>query len=192
MFIDMTGFTSRTSKSSRDQLRKTLEEFETVVKPVVKDFGGRVIKGMGDAYLVTFRSPTNSILCGLEIQKKLKERNERVDKEEEFTASIGVSSGEVYERGGDIFGEAVNLASRIQSKAGAGDILFGDSVYHAMNKNEIKYSSIGKKSFKGIKEKIKVYEVHRDKVGFFRKIWRFIKRYKWWIIGILIFWIIAS
>lgn len=188
MFIDMSGFTSKTSVSSREELKKTLEEFEDLVLPIVKDHGGKIIKGMGDAYLITFHSPTNSIICGNEIQRKIKERNETVGIKEKFEASIGVSSGEVYERGGDIFGEPVNLASRIQSKANPGEILFGDSVYHAMNKNEIGYSSIGKHSLKGIGEKVQIYKVHGKKKG--RRsggIWSFIKRRKWWIIGILVF-----
>jgi len=116
----------------------------------------------------------------------------QVEKKEKFNASIGVSSGEVYERGGDIFGEAVNLASRIQSQASSGEILFGDSVYHAMNKNEIKYNSLGSRSLKGITGKTKIYEVYEGKLGLLRRIWRFIKKWKWWIIGILIFWMIGS
>ncbi|MDP1729506.1 MAG: adenylate/guanylate cyclase domain-containing protein [archaeon] len=193
LFIDMAGYTYKTSKLSRNELKKVLEEFESVVSPVIKNFGGRIIKGMGDAYLVTFHSPTNSILCGTEIQKRLKERNERVNENEKFEARIGISSGEVYERGADIFGEPVNIASRIQSKAKPGDILFGESVYYAMNKNEIKYHPIGKHSLKGIDEKIGIYQVKTKNRGFFSRIKSFFSRYKWWIIVILlIFFILAA
>jgi len=194
MFIDMAGYTSKSSKLSRKELQDTLEEFEKTVTPVVKNFGGRIIKGMGDAYLITFHSPTNSILCAVEIQKRIKERNESVDEKENFEARVGISSGEVYERGGDIFGTPVNLASRIQTQATPGEILFGESVYHAMNKNEIKYSSLGKHSLKGIEDKIEIYSVEsKNKTRtIFRKIKDFIKRRKWWIIGLIILLLIIS
>lgn len=194
MFIDMAGYTSKSSKLSRQELQDTLEEFEKTVTPVIKNFGGKIIKGMGDAYLITFHSPTNSVLCASEIQKRIKERNQGLDEKEAFEARIGISSGEVYERGGDIFGTPVNLASRIQTKAMPGEILFGESVYHAMNKNEIKYSSLGKHSLKGIDDKVEIYSVETStKIrGFFSKMKSFIWRRKWWILGIIILLIILS
>jgi len=195
MFIDMAGYTSKTSKLSRAELKETLEEFEEVVKPVIKNFGGRVIKGMGDAYLITFHSPTNSLLASNEIQKRIKDRNESVDSEKRFEARIGLSSGEVYERGGDVFGTPVNLAARIQSKGKPGQILFGSSVYHAMNKNEIGYYPIGKYSLKGIDEKVQIYKVHKKKRGmggFFGGIKRFFSKYKWWILALFIFLILVG
>ena len=86
MFIDIAGYTGKTSKLSRSALKLLLEEFEGVVTPSIKNFGGKVIKGMGDAYLVTFHSPTNAVLCGTEVQKKIKQRNDRVPDYEQFQA----------------------------------------------------------------------------------------------------------
>lgn len=194
MFIDMAGYTSKSSKLSRKELQNILEEFEKTVAPVMKDFGGRIIKGMGDAYIITFHSPTNSVLCAVEIQKRIKERNTQISEKEKFEVRIGISSGEVYERGGDIFGTPVNLASRIQTQATPGEILFGESVYHAMNKNEVRYTSLGKHSLKGIEEKIEIYSVETKAKtrGIFRKIKDFIKRYKWWILAIIILFIIIA
>jgi len=196
MFIDMAGYTSKTSKLSRKELQEILEEFEAVVTPVIRNFGGRIIKEMGDAYLITFHSPTNSILCAIEIQKRIDDRNERVEPRERFETRIGVSSGEVYERGGDIFGTPVNMASRIESKAGAGQIYFGDSVYHAMNKNEIGYHSVGKYSLKGIDGKVKIYQVHMKKKGvggFWARVKTFMIVNKWWILaGLFLFIILAN
>lgn len=197
MFIDMAGYTAKTSKMPRKELQEILEEFEKVVKPSIENFGGKIIKGMGDAYLITFHSPTNSILCSMEIQKKISDRNEQIqDKSKKFHTRIGLSSGEVYERGGDIFGTPVNLASRIQSKGKSGDILFGESVYHSMNKNEINYHSIGKHSLKGINEKTGIYKVNMKKGGITKsrgRIKSFIIKYKWWIIiGLFIFLILVN
>jgi len=189
MFIDMKGWTSRTSSSSRAELKKTLDEFENIVFPVVKKFQGKIIKGLGDAFLISFESPTDSVLCGIQIQKAIKARNNEVSKKEGFTARVGIDAGEVYERGGDIFGEPVNLAARIQSVAKGGQVAFGESVYHAMNKNEISHTSIGKHKLKGINHKVNIYQAHeKRKLGLFARINSFFRRNKRkFIIALIIF-----
>lgn len=187
MFIDMKGWTSRTSKSSREELKKLLDEYENLVFPALKDHNGKVIKGLGDAYLIRFSSPTNAILCSLEIQKRIKQRNKEVPKKDRFVARVGIDSGEVYERGGDIFGEPVNLAARIQSVAKGGEVAFGESTLHAMNKNEIKYTSLGKHKLKGIDRKVHIYEAHeKSGAGFFNSIGLFFRRNKKKILVIII------
>jgi len=177
MFVDMKGFTSRTASSSRKELQKTLDEYENLVFPVFNKFGGKVIKGLGDAYLVSFSSPTNSVLCGLEIQNQIKERNKLVSRKDGFEARVGLSSGEVYERGGDIFGDSVNLASRVQGVAKGGQVAFSESVYHAMNKNEISFSSLGKHKLKGFDGKAQIYLAHdKQKLPRITRVRIFIRR----------------
>ena len=196
MFCDMKGFTSRTAASSRKELQKTLDEYENLVFPIFSRWSGKVIKGLGDAYLVSFSSPTNAVLCGIEIQNQISERNKKVPKKERFTARIGITSGEVYERGGDIFGEPVNLASRVQSVAKGGQVAFSESTYQAMNKNEISYSFIGKYKLKGIKEKTKIYLAReKGKKARLMRARAFVSRNKkWFILGFLfiLFLIIVS
>ncbi|MEK6885808.1 MAG: adenylate/guanylate cyclase domain-containing protein [Nanoarchaeota archaeon] len=184
MFVDMAGYTARTSKLSRKELQEVLEEFEKVIKPAVSSFGGKIIKGMGDAFLITFHSPTNSVLCGIEIQKRIEDRNQKPDTKEKFEARVGISSGEVYERGGDIFGEPVNLASRVQSLAEKGQVVFSNSTFHAMNKNEFSIISLGKKSLKGISDKTEIYLAHeKGKSSGVIKTKAFLGKLKrkWWI-----------
>ncbi len=183
MFIDIAGYTEKTSKLSRKDLKSLLEEFEGIVIPCVKHLGGKVVKGMGDAYLLTFHSPTNAVLCGAQIQKRIKERNERVQEKQRFEARAGVSSGEVYERGGDIFGEPVNLASRIQSSAPVGQVAFGDSTFHAMNKNELTYRSIGTKTFKGIQGDVRIFVVGEGPTNPLRSIFDQLTRPKYLLIA---------
>jgi class 3 adenylate cyclase len=197
MFIDMAGYTAKTAKLSRKELQDTLEEFEKVVKPVVKNFGGKIIKGMGDAFLITFHSPTNSVLCGIEIQKRIEDRNQNVGVKDKFEARVGVSSGEVYERGGDIFGEPVNIASRVQSLADAGQVIFSDSTFHAMNKNEFSIINLGKKALKGINEKKEIFLAHeKGKPAHRSKIKRFFKKFKskkvWIPLVIILFLLIVA
>jgi len=162
MFTDIKGFTDRTSKSSREQLNKMLELHEELICPFFNEFGGKIIKTIGDAFMVTFHSPTDAVLCGMKIQKELAKYNESIPEENRFEIRIAINTGEVAIRGNDIFGEAVNIASRLEGIAEAGDIFFTESVYLAMNKTEIPTAEVGYRHFKGIPEEIKVYKVLRE------------------------------
>jgi class 3 adenylate cyclase len=162
MFTDIKGFTERTSNSSRIELRKILAEHEALLRPVVEDFGGRVVKTVGDAFMVVFESPTNAVLCGIMIQERLRERNETLPPAEHLEVRVAVNAGEVVERDGDCFGDAVNIASRIEGITEVGEIYFTESVYLAMNKAEVPSSEVGQRRLKGIPEAIRVYSVIRD------------------------------
>lgn len=171
MFTDLKGFTSRTSQSSREQLHKMLETHEQIIEPIFKQFDGTVVKTIGDAFMVTFTSPTDAVLCGIEIQKILGEHNSDLEPSERLEVRIAINSGEVTIKGSDVFGEAVNIAARLEGIADAGDIYFTESVYLSMNKSEIPTAEVGHKHFKGIPEEIKVYKVLHEgrKKGIIRK-----------------------
>ena len=67
MFTDIKGFTSKTARKSRQELHRMLELHDALIKPIFKEFGGKVIKTIGDAFLVTFTSPTEAVLCGMKM-----------------------------------------------------------------------------------------------------------------------------
>jgi class 3 adenylate cyclase len=163
MFTDIKGFTSRTARSSREQLHQLLDLHDQLVIPIFKKFGGRVVKTIGDAFMVSFHSPTDAVLCGMEVQNVLGQHNEKIPEDEKIEVRVAINSGEVTIKNDDVFGEAVNIASRLEGIAEAGDIYFTESVYLAMNKNEIPTAEVGYRHFKGIPEEIKVYKVLRER-----------------------------
>lgn len=159
MFTDIKGFTSKTSFSSRQQLEKILDVHEQLLTPIFKKFRGTVIKTIGDAFLVTFNSPTDAVLCGMQVQKELAKYNEGISESERMEVRIAINSGEVAVKNNDVFGEPVNIAARLEGIADAGDIYFTEAVYLSMNKAEIPTAEVGYRHFKGIPEEIKVYKV---------------------------------
>ena len=163
MLTDIKGFTPKTSKISREKLEKLLDMHEKLIPPVFKKFGGRIVKTIGDAFLVTFNSPTDAVLCGMEIQNVLEKHNEMVAEEDQLEVRVAVNSGEVTIKNNDVFGEAVNIAARLEGIADAGDIYFTEAVYLSMNKSEIPTAVVGHRHFKGIPEDIKVYKVLNEK-----------------------------
>lgn len=163
MLTDIKGFTDKTARQSRAQVMELLKKHKELVLPVVNKFNGSLVKTIGDAFLVTFDSPTDAVLCGVEIQKVLGGHNEGKHHEERIDIRIAINAGEVsISEDEDIFGDAVNITSRIEGMAEAGEVFFTEAVYLAMNKKEVPSSEIGYRQFKGVPEKIKVYKVLRE------------------------------
>ena len=172
MFTDIKGFTSKASLSSREQLERMLDVHEQLLSPIFKKFHGKIVKTIGDAFLVTFNSPTDAVLCGIHVQRELQKYNENLSDQDDLKVRVAINSGEVTIKNNDVFGEPVNIAARLEGIADAGDIYFTEAVYLAMNKSEIPTTEIGYRHFKGIPEEIKVYKVIGDweqKKGIFKR-----------------------
>lgn len=158
MFTDIKGFTARSSLQTRKELSQLLDLHDRLIRPIFEKFKGTVVKTIGDAFLVTFESPTNAVLCGMAIQRRLKEHNAKAA-HEPLEVRVAVNSGEIALRENDVFGQPVNIAARIEGIAEANEIYFTEAVYLAMNKNEIPSAEIGYHHLKGIPDQIKVYKV---------------------------------
>jgi len=166
VFIDIAGFTPRTSIQSREENLRMLRRFDDVVRPLVRAYQGRVVKTIGDAFLLTFRSPTDALLCSMAIHDRLVESDAAIDPADRFTIRAAVNAGEVRIENGDVFGEAVNIAARIEGKAGAGEIYFSESVFLSMTRSEVPSEEVGYAELKGISEKVRLYRVPRaDEAG---------------------------
>ncbi len=162
VFTDIKGFTERTSHSDRESVSRLLQKHEELLLPLVKNYDGVLIKTIGDAFLLTFNSPTNAVLCAIMMQEKLKEFNASVAESEKIEIRIAMNTGEVLLRDGDVFGEPVNVAARIEGLTDANEIWFSESTYLAMNRQEVPTSLVGEYRLKGIPEAVRVYRVVRD------------------------------
>jgi len=163
MLTDIKGFTSKTASFSRAETQELLSRHRELVLPVVGKFHGRLVKTIGDAFLVAFNSPTDAVICGVEIQNVLREHNASKAHSGKIEIRIAINSGEVaIHDDGDIYGDAVNITARLESIAEAGEVFFTEAVYLSMNKKEVPSSEIGYRQFKGIPDKIKVFRVLRE------------------------------
>ncbi|MFL5394311.1 MAG: adenylate/guanylate cyclase domain-containing protein [Myxococcales bacterium] len=137
LLSDMKGFTARTSRQTREENARMLALHDALLVPVVKGFGGNKVKSIGDALLVTFRSPTDSVLCAMAMQDRLAAWNAKAEPVDRIEVRITVSLGEVQVKSSDIAGDPVQLALRASLHADAGDVVLTESVYLAMNKSEV-------------------------------------------------------
>src|SRR5436853_5956270 len=130
-----------------------------LVDPAFRRFGGRRIKQIGGTFLVAFDSPTRAVLCAAALRERVRRFDESVPPSQRLQARVGIHLGEVRIAAGDVFGEPVNIASRIEAVAGPSEVLFGESVWLSMNRAEIRAEDAGERELKGIPEKVRVFRL---------------------------------
>jgi adenylate cyclase len=121
MFTDMVGYSALAQRDDKLAL-ELLEEHRQLLREIFPRFHGVEIKTIGDAFLVEFGSALEAAQCAIEIQRILAKRNHDVTAERRIELKIGIHIGDVVHRSGDVYGDGVNIASRIEPLAGAGGI----------------------------------------------------------------------
>jgi adenylate cyclase len=159
MFTDMVGYTALGQRNESLSLA-LVEEQRKQVRPILSRHNGREVKTIGDAFLVEFPNAVDAVRCAYDIQRAIREFNISLPAESRIHLRIGVHVGEVVESGGDISGDAVNVASRIESLAEDGGVCLTRQVYdHVQNKFELELESLGNKSLKNITAQLEVYKM---------------------------------
>jgi class 3 adenylate cyclase len=157
MFTDIVGYTALMGNDEQkafELLRKNRE----IQKPVIEEFGGKWIKELGDGVMATFPAVSNAAYAALKIQ-------EECFKTKAFQLRIGIHQGEVVFENDDIFGDAVNIASRLQALALPGSIFISASVQRDIsNKNDVQSEFVRFENLKNVKEPIGVYQIFSDAV----------------------------
>ncbi|HWE23817.1 MAG TPA: adenylate/guanylate cyclase domain-containing protein, partial [Myxococcales bacterium] len=156
VFTDIVGYADRLSRQTYEQSQRMLRLHEALVLPVFRAYRGRRVKSIGGTLLVTFESPTDAILCASAVQDRIWEWNKGVPEWDRIKVRVGVNVGEVRLEKGDVFGEPVNIAARVLGLADAGEVLFTESIWLSMNRNEIEADDGGYQELKGVPEPVRV------------------------------------
>ncbi|MBN2175056.1 MAG: tetratricopeptide repeat protein [Bacteroidales bacterium] len=172
VFTDIVGYTKRMEENEQNTMI-LLQKQREIIFPMVTDFGGEIIKEIGDGLLLMFSSAIQAVRFAIETQTRLKD--------EELTIRAGIHIGDVIFEEGDVYGSAVNTAARIEPLAPPNGICISEDVRNQIkNKTEIKTRSIGKKVLKGVHEPMEIYEILLDdlreeeipvRVSFWKDIW---------------------
>src|SRR5467141_755401 len=121
VFTDMVGY-SALSQRDEKLAQELLEEHRRLLRQIFPRFNGTEIKTIGDAFLVEFGSALEAAQCEIEIQRKLAKRHADATADRQIQVLIGIHIGDVVHRGGDVYGDGVNIASRIEPLADPGGI----------------------------------------------------------------------
>jgi adenylate cyclase len=152
MFTDIVGYTALMGDNEQrafELLRKNRE----LQKPIIEQFNGRLIKELGDGIMASFNTVSDAVNAAIKIQKEC-------NVAKDFQLRIGIHLGEVVFENDDVFGDGVNIASRIQTIAIPGGIYISESVHNNVsNKHDITTQFVKLETLKNVKEPVKIYEV---------------------------------
>jgi len=158
MFTDMVGYTALT-QSNEPHALSLLRTQDGIVLPLVRAHGGTPIKTIGDAHLAEFESALEAVLCAVEIQRKVKE-HQGASPSEGFNLRIGIHVGDVVHRDNDVFGDAVNIAARLEPLAEPGGVCISQQVYdQVQNKVDFRLEKLPFHQPKNVAARIDAYKV---------------------------------
>ena len=159
MFADVVGY-SRMMAVNEEQTLELLKDFENICSPIISDNTGEIIKKLGDELFCEFSSAKQAVDCALSIQEAIQPYNDSRPKDFKLQVRIGIPVGDIVLRDGDVFGDGVNVASRIQPFANPGGICISNAVKEAVSSHpNYNIKSEGQKELKNIIEKHTLYRV---------------------------------
>jgi class 3 adenylate cyclase len=160
VFADLTGSTGLFEALGNSQAAEVVTRTTQWLGRVCMARGGRVIKYLGDGVLVSFDYNPAAVLSAIEIQNAHRERNSNLPGGKQMKIKIGLARGEVVEQGGDCFGDAVNVASRLSDLSGADQIFASESVINALPHDEdIRFRNLGPMDIRGKSEPLVIYRI---------------------------------
>src|SRR5205809_5191778 len=159
MFTDIVGYSALSQRDSKLAL-ELLEEHRQLLREIFPRFNGTEIKTIGDAFLIEFNSALEAAQCAIEIQRALAKRNHDVTPDRRIELKIGIHIGDVVHRGGDVYGDGVNIASRIEPLAGAGGVCVSMDVERQIrNALEARFEKFGSAELKNIKLPMELFRI---------------------------------
>src|SRR3954466_12271129 len=159
MFTDMVGYSAMSQRDDKLALQ-LLEEHRGLLREIFPRFNGVEIKTIGDAFLVEFGSALEAAQCAIEIQRTLAKRNLGVAHDRRIELKIGIHIGDVMHRDGDVYGDGVNIASRIEPLAGAGGICISTDVERQIrNALEARFEKFGAAELKNISLPMELFRI---------------------------------
>jgi TolB-like protein/class 3 adenylate cyclase len=156
---DVVGY-SRLAGADEDRTLARLRALRSdLVDPTIAVHGGRVVKRTGDGALVEFRSVVNAVRCAIEVQTAMVERNAGLPPERRIEFRVGIHLGDVVEESdGDLMGDGVNIAARLEGVAKPGSICLSEDAYRQVRSRlDLAITDLGETPLKNIAEPIRVY-----------------------------------
>jgi class 3 adenylate cyclase len=157
---DIAGY-SRMMAADEEGTTRMLVSYRKIFDSLIDAHKGRIANTAGDSVLAEFASPVEAVRCAVEVQEALGARNAALPQEKQMHFRIGVNLGDVIVKDGDLLGDGVNIAARIQALAEPGGIYFGGSIYEQIEgKLDLKFTSMGEQTVKNIPRPVRVYRIN--------------------------------
>jgi TolB-like protein/class 3 adenylate cyclase len=161
VMADVVGYSRLMEADEAGTLAAWKERRTSILEPTVRAHGGRIVKLMGDGVLIEFGSAMHAVAGALELQRKMTEANSSLTDARRIVLRMGINLGDVLGEAGDIYGEGVNIAARLEALAEPGGICISAKVHEEVRgKLAFIFEDTGEQTLKNIARPIRVYRLH--------------------------------
>jgi TolB-like protein len=162
LVADVVGYSRLMEADESGTLAALRERRKSILEPIVREHGGRIVKVMGDGVLVEFGSAVNSVSAALELQERFARANEGLSENRRILLRVGINLGDVIGEGSDIYGDGINIAARLESIAEPGGICISGQVHESVRgKVAVALDDIGLQQLKNIEHPVHTYRVQK-------------------------------
>ena len=163
---DVAGYSRLMGVDEEGTLDRLKAHRREIVDPKIREHRGRIVKTTGDGMLVEFSSVVDAVHCAVEIQRAMVDRNAETTDDKRITFRIGVNLGDVIADGGDIYGDGVNIAARLEALAEPGSVCISRTVRdHVLDKLPYVFDDMGEQTLRNIARPVGVYALGKDAVA---------------------------
>ena len=155
---DIEGFSSHMERDEAGTLA-VLSSHRLIIDASIAEFAGRITSTAGDSVLAEFASVVSVINCAMQIQDLLADENAKLDEAQRLFLRIGINVGDVMMKDGDIFGDGVNIAARLESLAEPGGICVSRGVRDYLRKHPIAFADLGEQKVRNIAQPVRAFKV---------------------------------
>jgi adenylate cyclase len=153
---DVVGYSRLMESDEIGTLRTLREHSSAFIEPLIATYKGRIVKTMGDGMLVEFASAVDAVTCAMTVQSRMRERQNNVA--QVITFRIGINVGDVVVHGGDIFGNCVNVAARIENECEPGGVYLSESAFEQVKgKVSFAFEDLGETRLKNIDQPVRLF-----------------------------------
>jgi adenylate cyclase len=170
---DVAGYSRLTGVDEEGTHVRLQAHLRALVDPKVAEHRGRVVKNTGDGMLAEFSSIVDAVRCALDVQRGMAERNAGVPDEKRIEFRMGINAGDIIIDRGDIFGDGVNVAARLEGLAKPGGICISDDAHRQVRgKFDVTFEDAGERQLKNIARPVRVFQVALDDARPAKLIWQ--------------------
>jgi adenylate cyclase len=157
---DVAGYSRLIGADEEGTLERLMAHRRELIDPKIAEHQGRIVKTTGDGVLVEFASPVKAVRCAIEVQHGMLDRNADIPREQRIEFRIGINLGDVVVEDGDIYGDGVNVAARLEGIAEPGAVYISRAVRDFVNdQTEMALEDLGEKPLKNIAKPVRVFRI---------------------------------
>src|ERR1700720_1031219 len=163
---DVAGYSRLMGADEEGTLAALKAHRRELIDPKIAEHRGRIVKTTGDGALVEFASAVDAVRCATEIQRAMAERNAAIPEDRRIEFRIGINVGDIIIDEGDIYGDGVNIAARVEGIAEAGGICISDDAFRQVRgKIDAAFADAGDQRLKNIEQPVRVYRIQLDQAA---------------------------